>query len=282
MDGFSNTDIRLPFLCPHCGKPLIRTEKVAGCESGHRFDRAKEGYWHLLPGNVSSHGDGKGMIAARHRLLESGCYAPLREGLCALLQNYAPHGGTLLDAGCGEGYYTEAAAAFAGEVVGIDLSKDALKLAGKRFRGRENAHFAVSSVYAMPLPERSFDSILSIFSPFAGEEFRRLLRPEGVLLSVIPEAKHLWEMKQILYERPYENQPTADIPDGFRLCEQVSLPYTVQMENPLLCDLFTMTPYYYRTPAAGKERLTAAPRLELTLSFRLLVYRALHPIDSSV
>ena len=37
-----------PWQCPLCGGPLTG-ERDLKCPSGHCFDRAKEGYWHLLP-----------------------------------------------------------------------------------------------------------------------------------------------------------------------------------------------------------------------------------------
>ncbi len=37
-----------PWQCPLCGAPLAG-DSTLKCTKGHSFDRAKEGYWHLLP-----------------------------------------------------------------------------------------------------------------------------------------------------------------------------------------------------------------------------------------
>ena len=37
-----------PWQCPLCGGPLTGEQDLK-CPSGHCFDRAREGYWHLLP-----------------------------------------------------------------------------------------------------------------------------------------------------------------------------------------------------------------------------------------
>ncbi len=37
------------FLCPKCGAPLEQTDSVYVCPEHHSYDRAKEGYVHLLP-----------------------------------------------------------------------------------------------------------------------------------------------------------------------------------------------------------------------------------------
>ena len=56
-----------PWCCPLCGAPLAG-ENALKCPSGHSFDRAKEGYWHLLPvqnTRTKAPGDSKEMVAAR-------------------------------------------------------------------------------------------------------------------------------------------------------------------------------------------------------------------------
>ena len=101
------------FCCPICGEGLRREPGRYACPGGHSFDVAKEGYVNLLPANrqhSKAPGDDKEMAAARSRFLEGGWYGPLRETLCALVEKYAPQAPALLDAGCGEGWYTQALA----------------------------------------------------------------------------------------------------------------------------------------------------------------------------
>ena len=95
------------FNCPICRAPLTREEKTYTCPNRHCYDISKEGYVNLLPANrkhAKDPGDDKGMTDARNRFLEGGYYSPLREQLCRLIVERRPE--TLLDSGCGEGYYT--------------------------------------------------------------------------------------------------------------------------------------------------------------------------------
>src|SRR5699024_4209822 len=72
------------FRCPLCGGPLWEVPGGLRCPEGHRFDRAREGYVHLLPvGQKHSRfpGDDKAMVNARRAFLDQGWYAPLREAL---------------------------------------------------------------------------------------------------------------------------------------------------------------------------------------------------------
>lgn len=199
------------FCCPLCAAPLTRGGHTYTCPGGHSFDLAAAGYVHLLPANrkhSQNPGDDKAMVAARSAFLDRGCYAPLRDALCKLAlcsagDRPAP---ALLDSGCGEGYYTAAlfqALAREGRApsaAGVDISKFALRRAARRLKEGE---FAVASVYRLPLAPHSVDLLTNVFSPLCPEEFARVLRPGGRFLYVVPSPRHLWEMKQVLYDRPY-------------------------------------------------------------------------------
>ena len=265
------------FACPLCGEALIIDVRVYRCASGHCFDKAKEGYVNLLPANrqhASAPGDDKEMVNARTAFLDSGRYAPLKEALCTLAAKYAVEGTVLLDAGCGEGYYTEGLSRIiaerGGRTGGVDLSKAAVKKAAKRCR---EAEIAVASVYHLPLAEGSVDMVTDCFSPLAKEEYRRVLKDGGRFLYVVPGARHLWEMKEVLYEQPYENEVREEAYEGFRLLETVKLDFGFRLEKAeQIMALFRMTPYAWKTPKEGVERLAEQKELGLTAEFRILVY----------
>ena len=163
------------FCCPLCGAPLDREEQRWSCPNRHSFDRAAAGYVHLLPANKKHSqdpGDDKAMVAARSAFLEKGWYAPLRGALCQAVAEYAVNfpDPVLVDSGCGEGYYTVglfqalSAAELSPQIAGVDLSKAALRRAAKRLPEGE---FAVASAYHLPLPDKSADVLVDIFSPLA-------------------------------------------------------------------------------------------------------------------
>ena len=152
----------------------------------------------------------------------------------------------------------------------MDLSKPSVRLAARRVPAGE---LAVASVYRLPLGDERVDLLLDCFSPLALEEFRRVLRPGGVFLYVVPGAEHLWELKQILYEKPYLNKE-EDIPyQGFAYVGVVPVKYSMAVAGEALADLFRMTPYYWRTPRAGAARLAALEALDITAHFRIHIFR---------
>ena len=62
----SRNEAFAPWQCPLCGGAL-QGENDLKCEKGHCFDRAREGYWHLLPVQsmrTKAPGDSKEMVAA--------------------------------------------------------------------------------------------------------------------------------------------------------------------------------------------------------------------------
>lgn len=260
--------------CPKCDNALVQEGNSARCALGHSYDFAKEGYINLLlSATGGTHGDAKGMVEARRRFLETGAYAPLREKIATLVRAYLPKGGTLLDAGCGEGYYTQAMAEAVdacGRVVAFDISKEAVRRTAKRCR---TVDCAVASAYAVPLLAGSVDLLTEIFSPFAKEEFCRLLKEDGIFLMVIPEREHLYALKEAIYDTPYKNEPASTALDGFRLLENVELQYSLTVENAALRDLFYMTPYAYRTDAEGRKRVEELSSLTTQAHFRILVYQ---------
>ncbi len=278
--GKGSESIVTLFTCPVCGKPLNREEKWYECPSGHHFDRASAGYVHLLPvqrKHSKTPGDSKEMALARNRFLSGGCYGPLLEELSALALAYTGEKAVVLDSGCGEGYYTagvyQALRAEGRDVqmAGIDLSKFSLRWAAKRERAVE---FAVASAYHLPLGDGTVDLVINCFSPLGLEEFRRVMKEGAVFLYVVPAPRHLWELKQVLYDVPYENREERIEYEGFSYEEIRSVSARIHLDNQqTIFDLFQMTPYYWRTPKAGVERLKALDALDLQIAFHIHVFR---------
>lgn len=268
------------FTCPICGVPLLREEGCYRCPSRHSYDISREGYVHLLPANKkhsANPGDDKDMIAARTAFLDGGWYAPLRDALCQLAVSYTGNSPAVLDAGCGEGYYTEGIFATlenAGKsprVAGVDLSKFGLKKAAKRAKGVE---FAVASVYHLPVADESIDLLVDCFAPLALEEYRRVLKPGGTFLYVVPAAQHLMELKAVLYDNPYPNQEEAIPYDGFDYVEIVPVTSVMKIrDKEALSALFRMTPYAWKTPREGVARLNSLDGLDITMDFRIHIFQ---------
>lgn len=266
-------------ICPVCLRkngienPLLPSENRRSqiCSSGHSFDRASTGYLNLLPPSGNRHhGDNKEMIDARRALLNSGLYAPLQKALHKAIDRLLDDTAVIWDSGCGEGYYTAAIADSPRTVYGSDLSTEALKAAAKRSDALE---LVAASAYSLPAQTSSCDALLCLFAPLALDEFRRILKPNGLLIEAVPGERHLFGLKEAIYDTPYENKVNRDAPQGFSILETIEIRDTVTLNDPILISqLFAMTPYAYRTNLQGRERLGRLDHLVTELHFYLFVY----------
>lgn len=310
-------DLLRTLACPVCGSSLGITENgrslacSADCPRNpsrktHLFDGAASGYLPLAPRH-SGGGDSKEAVRARTAFLSHGYYAPAAEALTALVREFTPDGGLVLDAGCGEGYYSDRIAKAGYPTMGVDLSKFAVEAAAKASRARRlsaerhspsDTLYAVGSVFELPVADGTFDTVTNIFAPCAPAEYARVLkagcptvpggpttpggpaspvRPGGHLIVAGAGERHLFGLKELVYDDPYLNDPRRDLPaegDGLTLVATRNVTFRITVEDPThIAALFSMTPYYWRTSRDGRDRLESAARLETEVSFDFHVYR---------
>ncbi len=266
--------------CPICAASVQKQEKGIHCLNGHCFDAAKSGYVNLLPvqqKRTRQPGDNLRMVRARRDFLQAGYYAPFQQMLCEMIVQTMPQRGILLDAGCGDGYYTTAvtealqAAGKAVQVYGMDISKYAVDMAAKHCKA---ASFAVGSVFHLPVSDHCCDGVISLFAPYAGTEFHRVLKQDGVMILGIPAARHLMGLKQAIYDTPYENVVKPYELEGFSFVGKRTVESVITLPNQTtIQNLFAMTPYYYKTGQKEQARLAGLETLETEIAFELLQYQ---------
>lgn len=264
------------FLCPICGQLLTESENLYKCHNKHCFDKSSKGYVNLLmTGGKKGHGDNKLMIKARHDFLLKGYYEHLKSNFCSEVQLYANKGVSLLDSGCGDGYYTKGMCDIVckcegGEVYAIDVSKEALKIAAKVCKA---AKFAVASAYKLPFEDNTFDIVTSLFAPLAYKEFYRVLKKGGIFITAIPLENHLYKLKQAVYDTPYKNKPENTEINGFKLLNAQDIRKEIQLRsNKDIKNLFMMTPYYYKTSESDQKKLDGLETLITETEFLILTY----------
>lgn len=249
-------------ICPVCGA-LLTTERPAWrCENGHSFDVARQGYVNLLTVQQkhSLHpGDTAEMVLARRRFLQAGYYAPIREKLQQLVEEFSPNRQRILDVGCGEGYYLSGLNA--PSRWGIDISKDAVRYAAGSDKA---AQFLTATAAHMPFAEESFDVLLSMFALTMEEEYARVLKDDGIFIQVLAGEKHLQGLKSIIYptltEKEKELQPQLK---GFDLLRHEILRFDFSLgDSQSVQDLLSMTPHLWRISKEGAQALARTSHLE--------------------
>lgn len=261
--------------CPVCGEALLENGRSYICPNKHCFDTAKQGYVNLL---VNMHkdgsltGDNKDMAKARRSFLEKGYFDVLSEALCCFILKNKKSFPVITDICCGEGYYGDyIKKRIPSEMYGFDLSKEMVKLAATRKNG---CFYFVANLARIPLKDACCDFALHLFAPFHEKEFSRILSDDGYLISVIPGEKHLFELKQVLYDTPYKNDEQPPETKTLQLVDKIKVSRKITLEdNTDIVTLFKMTPYYYRTKKEDKEKLSTLTCLEVTTEFVLLIYK---------
>ena len=255
--------------CPVCHAPLMREDRAFRGAEGHSFDVAREGYVNLLAGRAAppEAGDSRAMLRARQRFIAGGHYAPLVATLCGLAAEAAGERATLLDAGCGEGTYTAAVAdvlaghAEFGAAVGIDIAKDAARIAAKQYAG---VQFAVADVWArLPIADASVGVLLNVFAPRNPAEFARVVAPGGRLLVALPAPGHLAALRDTLdligIEEDKVEKVQAAFAEGFRLAAEERVTVPLALEAAALRDLVGMMPGSRHLTAEAETALAALP-----------------------
>ncbi len=260
------------FVCPICRKELKKSDKSAVCENGHVFDYSKEKYLNLLTANEKNSldpGDNKEMVAARKSFLEKNYYLPLAKEIDSVLSRECKGGYTLLDAGVGTGFYLSNISG-AAKRIGIDISKHAVKYAAKR---NPDAECAVASVFNLPIKEESIDAITCVFSPYAFEEYARVLKKGGILVVASPSENHLIELRKALYDNVREVNNKLETELFAKLYDkQVTYSFEIVGADDI-ASLIKMTPYAYRAPIEKIEELSKRNKIKLTADFWVSVFR---------
>ena len=264
-------------ICPVCGEKLHREEKSFYCNGAkpHCFDISATGHVNLCHGRATG-GDSKEAVRSRTDFLSLGLYQPIADKICEIAASLSPN--CVIDAGCGEGYYTNSLANALPEaaVYGFDLSKEAIISASKRARreGVENVLFCVGGIYDLPIADKGADLITNVFAPCAETEFDRVLCDGGTLIVVSSGKDHLMGLKRAVYESVYKNEERADMPRNMTLVDKTELKYDITLETPkAIRDLFSMTPYSYRTSEKDYKKLLSLERLETEVNVEIAVYR---------
>ena len=173
---------------------------------------------------------------------------------------------TLLDIGCGEGFYGGVLSSRLPHLTcyGIDVAKPAVKLAAKTY---PHQHYAVASSRDLPVITSSIDMALCVFSPSNDAEISRVLRPGGFYLEVGPGPEHLWQLKSALYEQPRQHKPSRRQMMDATLADEGEVRFDSRLDNGLLQALLAATPFAFRGRRESRAALKAQSDFLVTFAF---------------
>ena len=253
------------FACPICAQAVqIEDNGKVVCPSNHSFDVAKQGYINFMTKPVQSMYS-KALFEARHNIISSGLYDQLQERLAELAV-----GTYFLDTGCGEGSHLARIVAKCPEAtgVGIDIAKEGIIAAAKFHTG---CIWCVGDLAKSPYNENSFDTIFNILSPANYDEFKRLLKPDGKVIKVVPQEGYLKELRQQAFadseKERYSNEQTVErFKESFAQVTVERITYTMPLAKELVPKLIEMTPMGWHIENKENVALT-----EITIDLNILV-----------
>lgn len=184
--------------CPTCRACLRPDRGTLRCPARHTFDISRHGVVSLLTGARATSGDDPAMARARERFLASGKYGRIRRTVAHLAAGATLDKHTVVDVGCGTGYYLSGVLDHLPDArgLGLDSSVRALRATA---RAHERALAASWDVFRpLPLVDGAADVVLDVFAPRNPPEFHRVLHPSGRLVVVRPTGRHLRELRSLV------------------------------------------------------------------------------------
>ena len=265
------------FACPICQENLTLVESSLKCNNRHSFDLAKFGYVNLAPQIKQSANYDKENFQNRQQILEAGFYQAILEGVSDLLAAN-PSAKTVLDIGCGEGFYSRKLQESHPDKTfyAFDISKDSVQIAAKS-EPNWAVNWFVGDLARLPIKDASMDILLDIFSPANYGEFRRVLSKDGILIKVIPTKNHLKEIRQKvqdqLTKKDYSNQDIKDhFQEHFTILSSQTASLTKTITANHLQALLSMTPLLFHI---DQSKIDWSQLTEITIEAEILVGKVL-------
>lgn len=263
--------------CPICKQGLQLTETGVTCMNRHTADVAKQGYLHLA-GAVAKSRYTKELFTARQTLLqETSFFEPLIEDVAEWIAKEAKNSPRIVDMGCGEGtHHAGIVNRLSGsQGIGIDLSKEGIQLATNH---AAEVVWLVADLAKSPLQEASVDVVLNILSPANHQEFRRILKPGGLVVKVIPNASYLHELRSFFYagteKETFENDEAhSRFTNELEFVGSSSVSYQKELDDKQWRDLIGMTPLTWNAEDEKVEEFLAQEVSSVTVDLSILVGR---------
>jgi 23S rRNA (guanine745-N1)-methyltransferase len=175
---------------------------------------------------------------------------------------------TLMDAGCGDGYYLHHVQENLPKdlrnrisLVGFDISKWAVQQSARRCDGT----WFVGSNRHIPMTDASVDLVFDMFGFPDYSSFQRILAPQGRLVRVTPGDRHLIQLREIIYPNIKPRSERTEYPETFKVVSEKRITYEIILASEDLKYLMLMTPHMFRSTPERRQQALNHDELSLTV-----------------
>lgn len=279
--------------CPKCGRKIRFHAGGLVCKKEHRFDIAAKGYVNFLQSAKPLKGYDRQFFQSRRRIFEAGYYNHLVKAVTEAAESHIKSRSlrasdksadgnptndsvTVVDAGCGEGFYSLAVQRYldesgtAGQVLAFDIASDAIKTAAG---SGAPVKWMVADITNIPVKDGVADVVLDVFTPANYGEFSRILADDGAVIKVIPGVNHMRQLREAaadqLRHKDYSNEEILDyFLERFNLVERFTVSRTLPVSGENLDNLVRMTPLLFDV---NKNTLDLSGVSEITVEGEILI-----------
>ena len=273
----------IEFQCPICDKPLHQHQASQGyyCDNKHHFDRSEQGYWVFAkPQKQKPVGDSRQLMRSKRFLLGSGIFSPVIEAVAdTIAKRFANVSAiSLLDFDAGDGYFLRALApqlsaiapSMAVQPYGVIDAENAIFAAAK---AQTPGWLCLGSTKKLPFADDNFDLVTVFDKPLKGKEWLRVVKPDGLVLLVIPGPRHLWQLKGHVYPDLTEKPFAPNLPSQVTILHTESVSFTLQVNGEQAITLLEMTPFAWRANDKVRHTIGHSQFDSLEVDYRVLLVK---------
>lgn len=266
----------MEFQCPLCRQRLHFHEESRGwhCDGKHHFDKREIGYWDFYKGNKPRNAESRQELRARQFLVTSGLFQPAVESMVKVLQTQD----SASERNCvnlGPGH------AWIGKLLAQALTEHEIPLKVFSPLESENEAFAAAKsgmeavcltpLKSLPFADASADMLWLLDIPAKGKEWQRILKPGGLLLMLAAGPRHLWQIKEFVYDGLTEKPFVLELSGQFELISETPVSWTHALSVADAKVLMGMAPWAWRVKEASLKAMEKGDFSGLEMDYRIIL-----------
>ncbi|ARD21517.1 SAM-dependent methyltransferase [Shewanella japonica] len=247
-------------VCPICAESLQLHEQSQGyyCNNKHHIDKNAQGYWSFVTSpKFKGSSESRQQLRAKRFLKASGILSPLVKQVSNVFSDVAEGKDEVnhLNYQCNDGFYIRSLStlstlstlsAQAEDNVthwGVSEADNALFAASK---DTTPANLLLTPFKKLPFKSDAIDIVTVFEAQLKGKECLRVLKPDGALLLLVPGARHLWQLKQKIYQNLLEKPQQLNLPKDVEIINTTEIKFNADVSGEQAITLLDMNNLSWR------------------------------------